>query len=169
MRVKIIVLMLLSWAHVAQADPVSAFGVMLPKVRMVAPDFSLSGLDGKLHHLSDYRGRLVILHFWATWCVPCRHEISLLHALDKRLIGKDMLVLSINVDRGNRDAVQAFAHAVGNEFSTLLDASGDVRNAYAIRALPTSYIIGRDGKFSGLIVGARDWSKAMPVLLQFID
>ncbi len=169
MRVKIIMLILLAWAHVAQADPMSEFGVLQPKVRMLAPDFSLQDLDGKLHRLSAYRGKLVVLHFWATWCAPCRYEIPILHALGERLAGENILLLSVNVDRGHREGVQSFARTLGQGFHTLLDADGDVRTAYAVRALPTTYIIGRDGRFSGLIVGARDWNKAMPMLSQFIN
>jgi len=169
MRVKIIMLILLAWAHVAQADPMSEFGVLQPKVRMLAPDFSLQGLDGESHRLSDYQGKLVILHFWATWCVPCRHELPVLYDLEKRLLGRDVVVIYVNVDRSDPKRVQDFVDGVGAGFHSLLDPDGVVRNAYAVRGLPTTYIIARDGRFSGLIVGSRNWNKAMLVLKMLLQ
>jgi len=165
---------MMAWATIAQAeapvDVVQDFGVIEPKVRMMAPDFSLQGLDGKQYRLSVYRGKkAVLLHFWATWCVPCRRELPLLYALDKALADKGVVVLYVNVDRGHADAVQAFVRNIDADFNALLDADGTVRNAYAVRALPTTYVIGRDGKFSGLIIGERDWSKAVPALFEVVQ
>jgi len=144
------------------------FGVQQPGVKKPAPDFALPGLDGGQVRLSDLRGKLVLLHFWATWCVPCRHEMPLLHKLEND--GLDHFrIVCINVDRGHRDAVNAFIHKVTPHFHTLLDPSGDVRNQYAIRGLPTTYLIGPDGKIIGRMIGERDWSSAgMKELIQLL-
>lgn len=162
----LMVVLVLVWAGFAQADPLADFGVVQPKTRLMAPDFTLPGLDGKARSLSSYRGKVVMLHFWATWCVPCRQEMPVLHDLDRDFSGEDFVLLCVNVDRGSKDSVSVFMNAIAPHFNTLLDPNGDVRNAYAVRALPTSYLIGRDGKFSGLIVGERDWHVAMPMLLK---
>ncbi|RLL51022.1 TlpA family protein disulfide reductase [Mariprofundus sp. EBB-1] len=151
------------------ADPMEIFGVVQPKVRMMAPDFSLKGVDGNMRTLSSLRGKSVILHFWATWCAPCRQEMPVLHALSKELEDKNFVLLCVNVDRGNQDGVKAFMEEIKPGFNSLLDPEGDVRNAYSIRALPTSYLIGRDGKISGLIMGERDWSKAAPALFNMMQ
>jgi len=134
-------------------------GVQQPSVKKMAPDFTLTGVDGGQMTLSDLRGKLVLLHFWATWCVPCRHEMPLLHQLDREGLNKFRIVC-INVNRGDKDEVKAFIDNVTPHFHSLLDPSGEVRNQYAIRGLPTSYLIAADGKIIGRMIGEREWSSA---------
>ncbi|MDT8376551.1 MAG: TlpA disulfide reductase family protein [Mariprofundaceae bacterium] len=156
----------LAWAIPARADSLDGaldraladFGVIKPRVSIPAPDFSLAGLDGKRLSLSSTRGKIVLLHFWATWCVPCRKEMPLLYELEKEFADQDFALMYVNVDRGNRAAVEKFLLGIGQYFHTLLDPGGEVRNTYEVRALPTSYIIGRDGKIIGKIIGERDWA-----------
>jgi peroxiredoxin len=164
MRVKVLLLVMLAWAGIAQADPLADFGVIQPRTRLLAPDFALTGMDGVSRSLSSYRGKIVMLHFWATWCASCRQEMPALQQLNKDFEGRDFELLCVSVDRGDGDAVRTFMHDINLHFNTLLDPEGEVRNAYAVRALPTTYLIGRDGKFSGLIMGERDWKKAGSVL-----
>jgi len=134
------------------------FGVQLPKVRKAAPEFSLPKLGGGHTSLADARGKLVLLHFWATWCVPCRHEIPLLHRLQQGLDASKFRMISINVDRGDSDGAGSFIDTVSPEFHTLLDPEGTVRNRYAVRGLPMTYLIEGDGKIIGRIIGERDWA-----------
>ena len=142
------------------------FGVQQPSVKKLAPDFTLTGVDGGQVKLSDLRGKLVLLHFWATWCVPCRHEMPLLHQLDRDGL-KQFRIVCINVNRGDSVEVKAFMDKVTPHFHSLLDPSGEVRNQYAIRGLPTSYLIAADGKIIGRMIGERDWSSAgMKELIQ---
>jgi thiol-disulfide isomerase/thioredoxin len=160
-------LLLASPAHASSLQQLmSDFGVQQPKVSKLAPDFLLSGLNGKQRALSDFRGKLVLLHFWATWCVPCRHEMPLLYSLESEGMD-DFSIVCVNVDRGDSNEVKEFMNEVTPHFHTLLDPSGEVRNHYAVRGLPTSYLIGRDGKIMGRVVGERDWSSpAMKELVQ---
>jgi len=162
-------MVLLAWAVPAQAGSVSekldAFGVQKPEVRKPAPDFSLTGLSSERAELSDFRGQLVMLHFWATWCVPCRHEMPLLHALESKMKGKAFRIICVNVDRGDRQNVQSFIDEVTPHFHTLLDPEGRVRNQYAVRGLPTTYLIAPDGKFIGRIIGERKWDSPETVSL----
>lgn len=177
MRVKLLLitgLLLAAGAGLAPAAPVAVeqamhdFGVQIPKQRKPAPLFTLSQLGGDEVSLSDFRGRLVLLHFWATWCVPCRHEMPLLHALEKSG-AHGLQIICVNVDRGNRNKVKTFIDEVTPHFHTLLDPEGSVRNRYAVRGLPTTYLIGRDGKIIGRIIGERDWSSpAMKAMLQLL-
>ncbi len=167
MRIKLLlltILLMMVGATSAPAAPLAVeqlmqdFGVQLPKVRKPAPDFSLPKLGGGYTSLADARGKLVLLHFWATWCVPCRHEMPLLHRMEQHLDSAEFRMICINVNRGDSDEVQAFINQVSPQFHTLLDPEGSVRNRYAVRGLPTTYLIGPDGKIIGRIVGERDWS-----------
>jgi peroxiredoxin len=141
----------------ALAGPLEDMGVITPKDRMPAPGFSLPSLHGGEQRLADLKGKVVLLHFWATWCAPCRKEMPELHTIWDDYREQGLELVCVNVDRGNRKGVESFMQDIGLRFHTLLDAEGAVRNDYEVRALPTTYIIGRDGKFVGRIVGERDW------------
>jgi len=169
MRKIILLLTAMLWAYGVQADEFADFGVIKPAVRMKAPDFSLSDMDGKNRSLASYQGRAVILHFWATWCVPCRKEMPTLHHLHKSLDGKEIELVCVSVDTGNKKKVERFMNDINHHFFTLLDPDGDVRKDYEVRALPTTYLIAGDGKISGRIIGERDWTKAGPVLNALLD
>jgi peroxiredoxin len=108
--------------------------------------------------LHETRGRVTLVHFWATWCVACRHEMPLVERLWQRYRKDGLTVLGVNVDRGDADAVRAFAREYGMTFPVLLDRDGAARARYGVRALPLTYIIGRDGRIVGRIFGERDWS-----------
>ncbi|MDX8412316.1 MAG: TlpA disulfide reductase family protein [Mariprofundaceae bacterium] len=155
-----LLLVLWTFAPLALADPLTDMGVITPKDRMPAPDFSLPSLHGEERRLSDFKGRVVLLHFWATWCAPCRKEMPELHTMWDGYREQGLELLCVNVDRGNRKGVESFMQDIGLDFHTLLDAEGAVRNDYEVRALPTTYVIGRDGKFVGRIVGERNWGGA---------
>jgi peroxiredoxin len=165
MRVKSVLLIaLMLWAYAAQADAFSDFGVIKPRVRVKAPDFSLSDMHGRQRTMSSFQGKVVILHFWATFCVPCRRELPTLHQLQKSFVGKNLELVFVSVDKGNKNKIEGFMNDIDLHFNTLLDPDGDVRKTYEVRALPTTYLIASDGRISGRIIGERDWTKAGPVL-----
>ena len=132
------------------------FGVQQPKQQRLAPDFTLPMLGGETISLKRLRGKVVLLHFWATWCPPCRHEIALLRKMEVNMRAKGLVVLYVNVDRGSR-TVSSFVQQLSWKFQPLLDPDGVVRNRYAVRALPTTYLINRKGYIVGRIVGERAW------------
>lgn len=140
------------------------FGVQLPHEHKPAPDFTLKALDGRRVSLSDFRGKLVLLHFWATWCAPCRDEMPRLHRIEKRLPAEAFRIICVNVDRGDSGPVRSFIREVSPSFQTLLDTEGEVRQRYAVCGLPTTYLIGRDGRIIGRIIGERDWTGADAML-----
>jgi len=162
MRASLFGLILLAWAVSAQAGPMDAaldaFGAQRPRQQKPAPAFSLPQLDGGSHALADERGKIVLLHFWATWCVACRHETPQIESLWRQYRDDGLVVLGVNVDRGNLAGVLAFAHERNLSFPLVLDSDGTVRNRYEVRGLPTTYLIGRDGRIIGRIIGERDWS-----------
>jgi len=149
---------MLVWAVSARAGVLDDFGVQVPRIHKPAPHFSLTMLDGGKKGLKDYRGKVVLLHFWATWCVACRHEMPQIEQLWQRYRDDGLVVLGVNVDRDNLVGVRQFVHKRDLSFPSVLDPEGEVRNRYEVRALPTSYLIGRDGKIIGRIIGERKWN-----------
>ncbi len=108
-----------------------------------AYDFMLAALDGRTIRLSDYRGRSVLVNFWATWCVPCREEMPLLER-SMREFGPGLAVLGVNM-RETPDEVRRFAAQYGITFPLLLNPDDATLLAYLVRGLPVTFVIGPDG------------------------
>jgi len=142
------------------ADPLAVLGLTLPKERKPAPDFRLEALEGGEVALSDQAGRWVLVNFWATWCKPCVKELPALDRLSRDYGGRGLTVLAVNVDRGRRRNVAAYAERLGLTLPVLIDAGGDARSDYEVRALPTTYLIGPDGRITGRILGDAPWDDA---------
>lgn len=140
------------------ANPLTDFGVETPKTRLVAPDFTLPTLDGGSITLSDYQGKLVFINFWATWCIPCRDEMPSMQTLWERYKDQDFVILGVAADH-NTKQVAEFVEEFDLSFPILLDTDGKVRNTYEVVGLPMTYFIGQDGKISGRLLSAYDWSE----------
>ncbi len=149
------------------ADPFKALEIIRPKTRVEAPDFSLEKLNGGSGSLSDYRGKVVFLHFWATWCVPCRREMPELEKTWLKYRQKGFVILGVSANRGNQRLVRDYVSKTGATFPILLDPEGTVRNMYEVTGFPFTYIIGKDGKFIGKKIGEADWSS--PALAELLD
>ncbi|MGY0692765.1 redoxin domain-containing protein [Virgibacillus sp. FSP13] len=110
----------------------------------MAPDFQLETLDGETVKLSDYRGQRVMVNFWATWCPPCRAEVP---DLEKFHQNKDVVILAVNLTQteNSMQEVESFVDEFDMTFPVLLDENIEVANLYAIRPIPTSYMIDSDG------------------------
>jgi len=124
----------------------------------VAPDFALPGLNGAPVRLSDHRGKVALLNFWATWCPPCRAEMPSMEKLYQAHRGRGLVILAISGDRTGRQVVESFVQELGLTFPILLDSDGEVFAQYGVRGLPTSYLLDRQGRIVSGEVGARDWS-----------
>jgi cytochrome c-type biogenesis protein len=123
-----------------------------------APDFSVPDLSGKTQTLSSYRGRIVILNFWATWCPECVRELPSLSAFAEA--NKDVVVLGIASDR-DPGTVGNFLSSSTVKYPIIVDATGDIFvRKYMIRALPSTIIVNRNGFIAGLIIGAEDFQSA---------
>lgn len=124
-----------------------------PMTGFLAPDFTLTALEGGDVQLSTLRGKPVILNFWATWCPPCRAEMPELEALWQRY--QDDGLLLIGVDQGeNAATVERFARGVvGTTFPLLLDTNQAVGRAYGVRALPTTVFIDAEGRIQDVRIG----------------
>jgi thiol-disulfide isomerase/thioredoxin len=122
-----------------------------------AAEFTLSGLDGRAVSLREFRGRVVLLNFWATWCVPCREEIPAMQALARDLGPRGLVVLALNYEE-DPETVQAFVRDTGLTLAVLLDRDGAVARRYRVAGLPTSFFIDRRGAVAGSVIGFRDWA-----------
>ena len=115
-------------------------------------DFQLTALDGKLYRLSDYKGRVVVLNFWATWCPPCQREMPTLETLHKSRGNKDLVVLAISDEESK--TISEFATSKGGySMPLLLDDGGKLHDRYGRRGIPHTIIIGRDGKIAEQFYG----------------
>ena len=134
-----------------------------------APEFSLKDLNGKVRHLSDYRGKLVLVNFWATWCPPCRKEIPSMERLYRKLGNRGFVILG--VEEGEGWAVVApVAEELGITYPVLLDRDGSVSHEWHMIGLPTSYLVDPRGRVVKEFVGGRNWSdpRLQAQLLRFL-
>jgi len=121
------------------------------------PALELEDVDGKVHRLSEYRGKVVLLNFWATWCAPCREEMPSMASLRDGLSGRPFEVLAVNVGEGPRTA-RGFGEKMALRFPLLLDRDIKTTKAWGARVLPASFVIGPDGKVAYSYHGAIDWN-----------
>jgi thiol-disulfide isomerase/thioredoxin len=116
--------------------------------------------------LADFRGRVVLLNVWATWCVPCRKEMPTLDRLQGRLGGKDFVVIALSIDRKGTEAVRGFYHEVGAEkLDIYLDPSGKGSQGLAIPGVPTTLLIDREGREVARKLGEAEWDSPEMVSL----
>jgi len=143
----------------AEADGhfMDALGIIEPRERVQAPDFTLKDLNGSKVRLRDYRGKIVFLNFWATWCPPCREEMPSMDKVYNEFRNKDFVMLAINLQE-NAGRVKAFKERFRLNFPILLDSDGEVGLDYAVRSIPTSYLVDREGYLIGRALGARNWA-----------
>jgi thiol-disulfide isomerase/thioredoxin len=123
-----------------------------------APDFTLEDIDGKKFSLKEYRGKVVLLNFWATWCPPCRREMPSMERLNRNFNGKNFVVLALNQ---MEDSDQVFTYTaeleVSPTFAILFDKNSDVARAYGVLGLPTTYLIDKKGNLRFRAIGGRDF------------
>ncbi len=129
-----------------------------------APIFTFPGLDGKMVSLTDYKGKVVFLNIWATWCPPCREEMPSMEKLYQQLKGEDFEILAVSVDTSGAEAVGPFMKEYGLSFPALLDPGGTIQNLYGTTGLPESFILGKEGLIEKIVIGPTDWSTPEVVL-----
>lgn len=124
------------------SDPLGT-SIYAPEKGSFAPEFELESLSGDPVSITSFRGKAVLLNFWATWCGPCRVEMPALQARHEQF-GDKLAVIAIDFDEP-KDAVQAFADELGLTFTMLLDPGGEVQNVYRVRGYPTSVFLDENG------------------------
>ncbi|MBI4536397.1 MAG: TlpA family protein disulfide reductase [candidate division NC10 bacterium] len=144
-------------AEAATIDQLAAaLGILTPKELVKAPEVVGPGLDGNTIRLGDFRGKVVFLNFWATWCIPCREEMPAMERLHQEFKGQGLVVLAVNYQE-NPSTVRAFIRELKLTFPVVLDPNGDAATKYLVRGLPATFLIDRNQVIAGRAIGAREW------------
>ena len=128
----------------------------LTKVGQAVPNFTVTTLDGKVVKIAELKGKVILLNFFATWCGPCREEMPGMERLFRAYRDKGLVVLAVNMQQSAK-TVRPFVQELKLSFPALLDAEGSVSHDYGIRALPVSFLVGRDGNLLWRAMGGREW------------
>jgi peroxiredoxin len=123
----------------------------------VAPDFSVTDLRWQATRLSAFRGKVVLLNLWATWCEPCREEMPSMQRLYERLRGRDFQLLAVSQDEDGKQAVEPFVRAMKIGFPVLIDPEHQVGDRYGVTGYPETFLIDRNGRVVEHVIGPRDW------------
>lgn len=159
LKISALVFFLLLLPIQATANPLlfEEMGIVAPKTSKVAPGFKLNNIRGGVTQLSDFKGKVVLVNFWATWCAACMEEMASMQNLYDDLKKHDVEIVAISIDRWNEDRIIEYADKNKLNFHILRDPDQKVRKQYYIMGLPTSYLIDGDGKIRGYVSGARAW------------
>ena len=130
------------------------------------PPLAVTDLDGRHHELTDYRGKVLLVNFWATWCAPCREELPSLEQLRDALRGRPFEVLAVNVNEGD-SRVKRFLAEVPLRLPVLLDRNGDAQRAWRVRGLPATFLLDPEGSIRFWYLGELDW--AQPKILRTVE
>ncbi|MGH7205755.1 MAG: TlpA disulfide reductase family protein [Nitrospiraceae bacterium] len=141
----------LVWMQSSKYEPLT--------VGKVAPDFNLPDLNEKEIRLSDFRGKVVFLNFWATWCKPCREEMPSMEILYKNFEKDGLVILAISIDRvTTKKDIPPFVKALNLTFPILIDSWGQTDKRYKLMGVPETYIIDQQGILREKVIGPRDWT-----------
>jgi peroxiredoxin len=121
------------------------------------PDFVGHTTHGLGLSLADVRGKVVVLTFWATWCLPCRTELALLEDLHRYLGAQHLAVIAVNA-REPSPVIREYVEVLGLTFTVLVDPRGEIQRSYGVIGLPTTFLIARDGRAVARAIGPRDWA-----------
>lgn len=119
-------------------------------------EIRLKDMNGREVSLSDFRGKIVFLNFWATWCGPCRIEMPSMERLYTKLKGKDFVMVAIDLQEP-ASKVKEFFKEYKLSFISLLDSEGEVASRFGIRVIPTTFILDKQGRIIGRALGPREW------------
>ena len=152
-----VALLALPTPAIATPEFYRALGIQEPQEMVEAPDFALPDPAGKIVRLKEFRGRYVFLNFFATWCGPCREEMPAMERLHQTYSGKGLVVLAVNLEESSA-RVAKFVKELRLTFPAVLDGDGTVSRAFAVRGLPVTYLVDRDGRILWRAFGSREWN-----------
>ena len=141
----------------AAQDPVAALGLSKPKPAQAAKEFHVATLDNRQLRLSEFRGKVVFLNFWATWCKPCEEEMPSMERLHQRFKDKGLVVLAISEDVDGAAVVAPYLKKHKLTFPVGLDPKTSVAGLYGVWGVPSTFIIDKRGNRALFANGAREW------------
>ena len=131
-------------------------------------EIQLKDIFGNAVRLSDFRGKIVFLNFWATWCPTCVVEMPSMEKLHRRFKNQDFAMIAVNMQESEAQ-VKSFFEKMQLSFTALLDANGEVAAGLAVNALPTTYFLDKEGRIMGMALGPREWDKQASIeLFEFL-
>ena len=142
-----------------------------PLVGAPAPEIALKDLQGQEVRLSDLRGKIVLLNFWATWCKPCREEMPSMEVLHKNFAKDGLVVLAVSIDRVTTSKdIPPFIKSMNLSFPVLIDSWGKTDMPYKRMGVPETFIIDQQGVIREIVIGPRDWTRvdSLTVLLDLL-
>lgn len=136
-----------------------------------AIDFSLPNLDGDMKSSADYKGKVIFLNFWATWCKPCEEEMPSMEHLYSTFKKRDFVIVAVSVDKDDPQVIKEFVEKYGLTFEILHDRKGRLKEAYKTTGVPETYIIDQNGIIAEKIMGAREWGNTFSIktILDLLD
>src|SRR4051812_16210717 len=157
MRFSLSIFAAVVFASAVLAPPAASAPAFASASGTSAPALALKGLDGGAYDLAAYRGKVVLINFWATWCEPCRQEMPSIERLTQKLAGKPFVVLAVNLDEPE-SRIRQFLKLTPLALPILLDPNKVVAREWGVRMLPATFIVDRDGRIRYRLVGDLDWS-----------
>jgi len=145
---------------IADIQTKEIFNEKKSSVGYFAPSFKLRNIKGNYESLDSYRGDVVVLNFWATWCTPCRIEMPSFEKLYRRYRSEGVTVLAITLDKNSKNKINSFVDEYGLSFPILLDEKGEVERLYPSMTIPFTYIIDRQGRIVARVDGAKNWESS---------
>jgi peroxiredoxin len=141
--------------------------ISLIKEDKKAPDFTLNDLNSKKVGLRQFKGKIILLNFWATWCGPCKEEMPGMEVLHQQFKGRNFVLLATSVDYEGSKPVQEFINKHRYTFPVLLDPKCEVLDLFDVKGIPTSFLIDKKGRMVGRATGPRDWKS--PEVISLIN
>lgn len=159
------ILAVFALARPGYASPPGNF--VLHDAPVAVPELQFTDGEGRARSLADFRGKVVLLNIWATWCLPCRDEMPTLDRLQAALGGDNFEVVALSIDRGGVDAVKKFYAEIGIQHLAIhVDTSSQVGFALATAGLPTTLLIDAEGRELGRLIGPAEWDA--PEMVAFL-
>jgi len=164
-RLALRILVLLSFAALpvdappatAAEDPARALDLIKPNRQQQAKDFTVAALDGSKVRLADYKGKVVFLNLWATWCGPCMEEMPAMERLWQRYKDRGLVVIALSMDSSGAKVVKPFIEQRKFTYPVALDPRMEIAQLYGARSVPSTFIIDRSGILRAIALGPREW------------
>jgi peroxiredoxin len=160
LRFAAVIALLALWASpevASSEDPFKALELIRPQRVRAARDFAVQTPDGRSLKLADFRGKVVFVNFWATWCPPCKEEMPSMERLYRRFKERGFVVVAVSVDAEGASVVGPFVQETKLTYPVGLDPKMALANDYGVRALPSSFLVDRQGNVTALAIGPREW------------